>query len=346
MQTLGSLSHEKQAANARETLEIYAPLAERLGMGEVKGQLEDLSFPFAYPKDYEKLTQTLKPVLASGQAYLEKYRRQLLALILPEVPNAAIFSRQKHLYSLFRKLQRPEIAGDLGQIYDLFAARILVDTKAECYQVLGLIHQEFHPVPHLGMSDFIATPKPNGYQSLHTKVFGPEGRIVELQIRTRDMDAQAEMGIAAHWQYSRAKSAGVSDSQLESGQVKVDSKLDWVKQLLVWQEEIKDNSEYLNTLKFDALQHRLLVFSPKGDVYDLPAGATPVDFAYAVHTRLGPQITGAKINGKLVSLDYRLNNGDVVEMLVDRKRKTPNPDWLDFVVTTAARREISKNIKT
>jgi len=167
-----------------------------------------------------------------------------------------------------------------------------------------------------------------------------------LQIRTHEMHEQAEMGPAAHWQYSTVKSTGASDTKLESGKIKTDTKLSWVRELLAWQEEIKDNSEYIKTLKFDALQHRLLVFSPKGDVYDLPAGATPVDFAYAVHTSLGSLITGARINGRLVSLSHNLQNGDVVELLVDRKRKAPSRDWLDFVVTTTARREILKNSKS
>jgi len=346
LETLAYLTGEKQQENARETLDIYAPLAERLGMGHIKSQMEDLAFPYVYPEEYKSLKQSLQPFLVIGEKYVKNLNKLLTQIVIPDLPSAKIFIRQKHIYSLFKKLQRPEIDGDLSKVHDLFAARVLVDTNAQCYQVLGLIHSQFHPVPYLGVSDFIATPKPNGYQSLHTKVFGPEGRIVELQIRTFAMNTQAEMGVAAHWQYSAVKDSGASDRILESGGVKANFKLDWVRQLMVWQEEIQDNSEYLKTLKFDALQHRLLVFSPKGDVYDLPSGATPVDFAYAVHTDLGPQITGAKVNGKLVSLEYRLNNGDVVEMLVNRKRKLPNSDWLNFVVTTTARRQIAKKIKT
>ena len=344
MQTLGALPPEKQYSNARETLEIYAPLAERLGMGEIKGILEDLSFPYVYPKEFITLKKQIKPMVAAGEEYIERIQRELLALILPVIPDAVISTRQKHLYSLFQKLQRSEVAGDISKIYDLIAARIIVDSVAECYEVLGLIHSKYHPVPYLGVSDFIATPKPNGYQSLHTKVFGPDGHFIELQIRTHGMHEQAEMGITAHWFYAEAKSSGTSGQKLDN--IGPTSKLDWVKQLASLQDEVKDNSEYLQTLKFDALQHRLLVFSPKGDVYDLPAGSTPVDFAYAVHTGMGSQANGAKVNGKMVQLDYRLNNGDVVEILIDRKRKTPSPRWLDFAVTAAARREISKSIIT
>lgn len=345
LQTLSALKPEKQLSKARSTLEIYAPLADRLGMGEIKAELEDLAFPYVYPKEYQDLQKTLKSVLSTKDKFLTKFHRQLSSLVVSSVPDAEILIRQKHLYSLFKKLGRPEISGDISKVHDLYAARVLVDTKDQCYQVLGLIHEKFHPVPYLGVSDFIATPKPNGYQSLHTKVFGPEGRIVEIQIRTWAMHRQAEMGAAAHWQYTQAKSAGASDQKLEGGLVQTDSKLSWVKELLSWQEEIKDNSEYIKTLKFDALQKRLLVFSPKGDVFDLPAGATPVDFAYAVHTDLGSQISGAKVNGKMVPLNFELKNGNVVELLVDRKRKSPSRDWLDFAVTTTARREISKIVK-
>ncbi len=251
--------------------------------------------------------------------------------------------RHKHLYSLWRKLQRPEINGDLDKVHDLVAARILVDTVDQCYIALGLIHGKYHPVPYLGVSDFIANPKPNGYRSIHTKVFGPIGRIVELQIRTHEMHEQAEMGVAAHWQYSQVKSTGVSDEKLQN--VQISNKLSWVKQLAAWQKQLTDNEEYLRALKFDALQHRNLVFSPKGDVYDLPRGATPVDYAYAVHTGLGHQAIGAKVNGRLVPLHHKLVNGDVVEILVDKKRTQPSHEWLDFVVTTTARHQIQKALK-
>ena len=345
LQTLQFLPAEKQVENARETLEIYAPLAERLGMGEVKGQLEDLAFPYVYPQKYQDLLAQTKELFAQGEKYIAKFKRELLALFKPQIPSAVVNTRHKHLYSLFTKLKRPENAGDLAKVYDLIAARVIVDMVEECYAALGLIHGKYHPVPYLGVSDFIANPKPNGYQSLHTKVFGPEGRIVELQIRTRAMHRQAEMGIAAHWQYSEVKAQGVSGDKLEQGvSFAPQNKLAWVKQLAAWQKELTSDQEYLTALKFDALQHRNLVFSPKGDVYDLPKGATPIDYAYAVHTDLGPQVTGAKVNGKLVSLDYQLKNGDVVDLVINRKRKNPSSDWLNFAVTTTARRQIQKSL--
>src|SRR3990172_1237410 len=346
MQTLKYLFAEKQVQNAQETLDIYAPLAGRLGMGEIKGRLEDLAFPFAYPDDYQKLISQTKKLFHAGEKYTIKFKREVLIFQNPQIPEVVINIRHKHLYSLWRKLQRPEINGDLDKVHDLVAARILVDTVDQCYIALGLIHGKYHPVPYLGVSDFIANPKPNGYQSLHTKVFGPEGRIVELQIRTRAMHRQAEMGIAAHWQYSEVKAQGASGDKLEQGvSFAPQNKLAWVKQLAAWQKELTSDQEYLTALKFDALQHRNLVFSPKGDVYDLPKGATPIDYAYAVHTDLGPQVTGAKVNGKLVSLDYQLKNGDVVDLVINRKRKNPSSDWLNFAVTTLARRQIQKSLK-
>lgn len=345
MRTLQYLSPDRQIRNAEETLEILAPLAERLGMGEVKGLLEDLSFPYLYPNEYIKLQKDSQGLYKSAEKYIQDFKSKLLQLLLTKHVAAQIDVRRKHLYSLWRKLQRPEIDGDLDKIHDLFAARVLVSTVEDCYLALGAIHGAWHPVPYLGMSDFIANPKPNGYRSIHTKVFGPEGKIVEIQIRTHQMHEEAEMGLAAHWQYSAAKSQGASDEKLQAGKVVVSNKLSWVKQLVDWQKEMTDSQEYLDALKFDALQHRNLVFSPKGDVYDLPRGATPVDFAYAIHGKLGNQAIGAKVNGKMVALDYKLVNGDVVEIIVDRKRTKPNRDWLEFVVTTIAKREISKHLK-
>lgn len=345
MQTLSYLPLEKQAENAKETLEIYAPLAERLGMGAVKGQLEDLSFQYAFPQEYTKITQTSNKLFQQGEIYGERFKKQLNQLLQKKIPGVVINVRKKHVYSLFRKLQRPENAGDISKIHDLIAARALVNTVEECYLALGAIHGKWHPVPYLGVTDFIANPKPNGYRSIHTKIFGPEGKIVEIQIRTFEMHNQAEMGIAAHWQYSQIKNTGVSDTKLTNIRVS-SSKLSWVKQLATWQKEITDSEEYMRSLKFDALQHRNLVFSPIGDVYDLPRGATPLDYAYAVHTKLGHQARGALVNGRMVSLHHQLVNGDVVEIIIDRNRKKPSHEWLNFVVTRTARREISKALKS
>ncbi len=346
MQTLQHLTLQKQVENAKETLEIYAPLAERLGIGQVKGELEDLSFKYVYPEDYKKTYDQTKHLYAEANKYLEKFRRELLQLLSPSIKDVAINIRQKRLYSLWRKINRPEHAGDIEKVHDLVAARIQVHEIEDCYRVLGLIHSRYHPVPYLGMRDFIANPKANGYRSIHINVFGPEGRIVEVQIRTFQMHAEAEMGVAAHWQYAAAKSKGETDEKLEKGTYSPSgSKLSWVKQLANWQNEVTDSEEYLRSLKFDAFAHRNLVFSPIGDVYDLPRGATPVDYAYAVHTQLGTQAVGAKVNGKMVPLSHRLGNGDVVEIIIDRKRKLPSHEWLDFVMTTTARQQIQKSLK-
>jgi len=342
LQTLEFLPAEKQHRIAIETLEIYGPLAERLGMGLVKGELEDLSFKFAYHEDYQKLVSQTKKFLTLANKHSEDFKKDLLALIMPQFPDAQINIRQKHLYSLYRKLQRPEINGDLGKIHDLLAARIIMNSVEECYQVLGLVHHQFRPVPHLGISDFIASPKPNGYQSIHTKVFSGSGHIVEIQIRTQEMHQQAEMGIAAHWHYSQVKSTGISDGTLNKLAFAPKNKLQWVQQLASWQKEMTDNSEYLQALKFDALSHRIFVLSPIGDVYDLPDGATPIDYAYAVHTELGHQTSGAKINGEMVPLDRKLKNGDIVEIILSKKKSKPNAKWLDFVVTHTAKKSIQK----
>lgn len=342
MRTIQYLSPEKRLINSKETLEIYAPLAERLGMGNVKGELEDLAFPYVYPAQYERLLVDTKNIYKDSEAYIEKFKRHLLTLVSTQIPNATISVRRKHLYSLYRKLQRPEIDGDITKIHDIVAARILVNSLEQCYVALGLVHGKFHPVPYLGIRDFIATPKPNGYRSIHTRIFGPEGKILEIQIRTYDMHHEAEMGIAAHWQYSEKKSTGASDTQLEKGIISPAKKLSWVKQLLAWQTQIADHEEFLNSLKFDAFQNRILAFSPMGDVYDLPRGAVALDFAYAVHTKLGHHAIGAKVNNKMASLDSVLRDGDLVEILIDRKHPQPKQKWLEYVVTTAARHSISK----
>jgi GTP pyrophosphokinase len=209
---------------------------------------------------------------------------------------------------------------------------------------LGVVHQQYKPVPYIGISDFIAQPKPNGYRSLHTKVFGPNGHIIEVQIRTWDMHQLAEHGVAAHWAYTEAKSSGVNDSLLEKGVV-VSNKLSWVKQLVGWQEELKESKEFLRAVKFDALSHRNFIFSPKGDVFDLPAGATPVDYAFSVHSDLGKYIQGAKVDGKVVPLDYKLKSGQVVEIIKSKNPHPPNRRWLDFVVTAHARRDIQRKLR-
>jgi GTP pyrophosphokinase len=345
MQTLSYLPKEKQERIARETLEVYAPLAERLGIGEMKGQLEDLAFPYCYPDDYCEAY-----VLAtSDYVRAEENIKLAKAIIIKELHGhgikAEVHGRAKHLYSLWQKLCRPEIDKEINKIYDLVALRILVKTVQECYVTLGLVHKLWKPVPAKGVRDFIAQPKPNGYRSIHTTVFGPEGEIVEVQIRTFQMHEEAENGIAAHWYYSQKKKLGVQDKRLETSIFSPGEKMAWVKQLVAWQKEIVDSKEFLRTLKFDALSHRIFIFSPRGDVFDLPSGATPVDFAYAVHTKLGDECGGAKVDGKLSSLDYQLKSGQMVEIIRRKGKKGPSRDWLGFVVTRLARREIEKHLR-
>ena len=346
MRTLYALSREKQERIARETLQIYAPLAERLGMGEVKGELEDLAFPYLYESDYERVKKISSGHYREAGSDIKKMKRKILKGLAEEKIRATIQAREKHLYSLWKKLEREGIDWDFAKIYDIVALRILVDKVWQCYTALGVVHALYKPVPYIGVSDFIAQPKPNGYRSIHTKVFGPNGRIVEIQIRTRRMHEEAEFGIAAHWAYSSAKSQGAGEQELEKRGIKVDSKkLSWVKQLAKWQKEIADSKEFLEVVRFDTLKHRIFVFSPKGDVFDLPQDATPVDFAYAVHSGLGSFIKAAKVNGKMVSLDSKLKSGDIVEIVKTKNPRIANKDWLKFVVTTLAKREIQKDLK-
>ncbi len=346
MQTLAFLPLEKQKRITKETLEVYAPLAERLGIEEMAGKLEDLAFPYIYPQDYVWVKSFSTPFYHQAEEIIEKAKEEILEELKKEKIKGEVSGRAKHLYSLWQKLLRPEIEKDISKIYDLVALRILVSSVRDCYATLGVVHKTWKPVPFRGVSDFIAQPKPNGYRSIHTTVFGPKGKIIEVQIRTYQMHEEAENGIAAHWYYGHLKTAGVSDKKLEDGVFAPNEKLSWVKQLVLWQKEIVGSQEFLQALKFDALKHRIFVFSPKGDVFDLPAGATPIDFAYAVHTELGDKAVGAKVNGKMVSLDSRLKSGDMVEILTSEKKKGPSRDWLSFVVTQVAKKEILKHFRS
>lgn len=346
MQTLNFLPKEKQIRIARETLEVYAPLAERLGIGEMKGKLEDLAFPYVYPEDFAWAKNYSAPYYHQAEEYVAEAGKVIFEELKKEKIKAEVHGRAKHLYSLWQKLLRGEIDKDITKIYDLMALRILVDSVRDCYAALGIVHKIWKPVPAKGVSDFIAQPKPNGYRSIHTTVFGSKGKIMEVQIRTFEMHEEAENGIAAHWHYAQLKSKKISEKKLENGVFAPDEKLSWVKQLVAWQKEIVDSQEFLEVLKFDALKHRIFVFSPNGDVFDLPTEATPVDFAYAVHTELGDKATGAKVDGKMVSLDFKLKSGQMVEILVDKNKKRPSQDWLSFVVTQTAKREIKKHFKS
>ena len=345
MRTLASLPKDSQMENSMETLEIYAPLAERLGVGKVKGELEDLAFPYAFPEDYEKVNEMVDLYFkkTDAEADIESMKKAVLSKLVKAGIKAEVKGRKKHLYSLWRKLLRPENDWELGKIHDLIALRVFVPEVTDCYVALGIIHNTYKPVPSIGISDYIAQPKPNGYRSIHTKVFGPKGKIVEFQIRTFQMHEEAEYGLAAHWAYSELKDTAVAGSSLEKI-APAGEKLSWVKQLIGWQHEIADTEEFMKAVKFEGLKHRNFIFSPMGDVYDLPTDATPVDFAYTVHTGLGKFIQGAKVDGRIVPLDYKLKSGQVVEILTTKNPKGPNPHWLDFVVTNMARREIRKGL--
>jgi len=310
--------HNVCADNALETLEIYAPIAHRLGMGELKGQLEDLAFKYLNPEEYKRLENEVVRIYEIRKNYIKKLEPILRELLKKEkVVPLEINTRTKHFYSLYKKLLRYQM--NFNEIHDLVAARIIVKDINDCYLALGAIHQVWKPMPGL-IKDYIAIPKPNGYQSLHTSVFGPEGKITEIQIRTPEMHAQAENGVAAHWAYKERVSV---------------KEIAWVEQLREWQKAAGD---------IDFLKDRIFALTPQGDVIDLPEGATLVDFAYQIHTTVGNECAGAKINGKIATLDTRLKSGDLVEILT-QKGKKPSADWLNFIKTGLAKDKIKKILK-
>lgn len=331
METLGSLPLEKQKRIALETMEIFAPLANRLGMGDIKGRLEDLAFPYLYPKEFEWLMQNVKTKYEEQQKYLEKVRPVFKKILEKEgIVPIDIHSRAKHYWSLYQKLLRYDM--NLDKIYDLVALRTIVDDVKSCYRVLGIIHKFWRPLPGR-IKDYIAFPKPNNYQALHTTCFCLDGKITEFQVKTQEMHDEAEHGIAAHW----ARKEGI-DLKTQR------RKFAWVQQLRDWQKEVSESREYLESLKIDFFKNRIFVFTPKGDVIDLPEKATPVDFAYAVHTDIGQHCAGAKVNDRIGNLSQSLQNGDVVAILVDKTRK-PSRDWLEFVKTSFARSKIKSSLK-
>lgn len=330
MQTLDAIPAEKQRRIAKETMEIYAPLAERLGMGEVRGELQDLAFKYVDPEGYAWISKAARPEFRNTEKYLRRVMRFVERELATHKIEADVHGRNKHLYSLYKKIQSK--GRDFSDVYDLVAVRILVDDVPDCYEVLGLLHQHWKPL--LGrIKDYIALPKPNGYQSLHTTVFCIDGRVVEFQIRTHQMHREAEFGIAAHWSYSQYKESPTDGRRLG-----------WVQQLAKWQAEVASNRELLEELRIDAFKHRIFVFTPRGEVKDLPNGATPLDFAYSIHTKVGENCAGAKVNGKLVSLSTALINGDMVEILTSSRAK-PNQGWLDMVVTSGARSHIRRYLR-
>ncbi|MEW1888378.1 RelA/SpoT family protein [Streptomyces sp. NPDC048567] len=343
MRTMRYLKREKQEKKARETLEIYAPLAHRLGMNTIKWELEDLAFAILYPKMYDEIVRLVAERAPKRDEYLAIVTDEVQADLRAARIKATVTGRPKHYYSVYQKMI---VRGrDFAEIYDLVGIRVLVDTVRDCYAALGTVHARWNPVPGR-FKDYIAMPKFNMYQSLHTTVIGPSGKPVELQIRTFDMHRRAEYGIAAHWKYKQEAVAGASKVRTDvpkntgRGQDTVND-MAWLRQLLDWQKETEDPSEFLESLRFDLSRNEVFVFTPKGDVIALPAGATPVDFAYAVHTEVGHRTIGARVNGRLVPLESTLDNGDLVEVFTSKAAGAgPSRDWLGFVKSPRARNKI------
>jgi GTP pyrophosphokinase len=340
MRTLRFLPPEKQEKKARETLEILAPLAHRLGMNTIKWELEDLAFATLYPKRYDEIVRLVAERAPSRDTYLAEVTSTVNEQLKTAKIEAVVTGRPKHYYSIYQKMI---VRGrDFTDIWDLVGIRILVDSVRDCYAALGIMHAHWQPVPGR-FKDFVAMPKFNMYQSLHTTVIGPQGKPVELQIRTHDMHRTAEYGIAAHWKYKERARVGGKPSAGEFGAPKVGSPDDmlWLRQLLDWQREAQEPGEFLETLRYDLGPQEVFVFTPKGDVISLPGESTPVDFAFAVHTEVGYRCIGARVNGSLVSLDSKLSNGDVVEIFTSRSATAaPSQDWLSFVGSSRARTKI------
>jgi len=326
MRTLSALSTERQQRIARETLEIYSPIAHRLGMGKIRGELEDLSFRALEPEVYQDITEQIAARLHDSEAALQQMKQTLTVKLARENIPAVLEGRIKRTYSVIQKLRRQKIGID--QVYDLLALRIITDSVKNCYAALGVIHNEWHPIPGR-IKDFIAIPRPNLYQSLHTSVIGPGGVNFEIQIRTDEMHRIAEEGIAAHWKYKEGRrGSGVDDQRVA-----------WLRQLVEWQREMRDPGEFMSTLKVDLYPEEVYCFTPRGRVIILPREATPIDFAYAIHTDVGHQCVGAKVNGRIVPLRTPLRNGDVVE-IVTQTGHMPSKDWLSLVKTSRARNKI------
>ncbi|MDD5382575.1 MAG: bifunctional (p)ppGpp synthetase/guanosine-3',5'-bis(diphosphate) 3'-pyrophosphohydrolase [Candidatus Margulisbacteria bacterium] len=325
MRTLKYLPPPKQKETALETREIFAPLAHRLGMWGMKWELEDLAFSYLEPDKYEEIKSKVAESRDRREKYIQDFIVQASEMMKKVGIQEEINGRAKHFYSIYHKMVDQNL--NFEEIYDLTAVRIIVDSIKECYAVLGVIHAAWKPIPGR-FRDYIAMPKSNGYQSLHTTVIGTGGRPVEVQIRTSEMHRVAEYGIAAHWRYKE----GETDKGL-------DQKMSWFRQILEWQNELKDAKDFMESLKIDLFVDEVFVFTPKGAVFDLPSGATPIDFAYRVHTEVGHRAVGAKVNGRIVPLDHKLQNGDIVEILTGKK-DSPSRDWLRFIKTAGARVKI------
>jgi GTP pyrophosphokinase len=332
MRTLYALPSEKQQRIARQTMEIYAPLAERLGIWQIKWELEDLAFKVLEPERFRELAKLLDTRRKGREGYIERAIAELTPRLEAAGIEADLQGRPKHIYSIYKKMQRK--GAEFGEIYDVYAIRLLVDDVRDCYAALGIVHALWRPIPGQ-FDDYIAVPKNNLYQSLHTAVIALDGKPLEIQIRTHAMHQVSEVGIAAHWRY---KEGSKSDREY-------DAKLAWLRQLMDWQRDVSDATEFVEGIKLDIFQDQVFVFTPKGDIKDLPAGATPLDFAYRIHTDVGHRTIGAKVNNRLVPLDYRLKNGDIVEIVTTKGEHGPSRDWMNVVRTSHAREKIRQWFK-
>ena len=337
MRTLKYLKRDRQIANAKETRDLYAPLANRLGIYSLKWELEDLSFKYLEPEEYHELVEGINKKREERTKFIEQIMDKIRVALKKQKIDAEVTGRAKHLYSIYRKMKRDNKT--LDQIYDLFALRILVNSVKDCYAALGVVHELYSPMPGR-FKDYIAVPKPNMYQSIHTTLLGEKGTPFEVQIRTWDMHRVAEYGIAAHWAYKEASYFGKKQS------VKVEEdKLAWLRETLEWQNELQDPQEFLNTLKTELFEDEVYVFTPKGAIKVLPRGATPIDFAYSIHAEIGNRMTGCKINSKMMPIITPLESGDIVEIITSDNSKGPSRDWLKFVKSSGAKNKIKNWFK-
>ena len=333
MRTLKYLSRDRQIANAKETMDLYAPLANRLGIYSLKWELEDLGFKYLYPEEYREIVEGIDRKREERLKFIDKIEEQIKQELKKQRIDGEITGRAKHLYSIYRKMKRDNCT--LDQIYDLFALRIIVNSVKDCYAALGVVHELYNPMPGR-FKDYIAVPKPNMYQSLHTTLIGEKGTPFEVQIRTWDMHRIAEYGIAAHWAY---KEANFSKGKKSNVQVTED-KLAWLRETLEWQKDMQDPQEFLNTLKTELFEDEVYVFTPKGDIKVLPRGSTPIDYAYSIHAEIGHHMTGCKINSKMMPIITKLKNGDIVEIITSDNSKGPSRDWLKFIHSSSAKNKI------
>jgi guanosine-3',5'-bis(diphosphate) 3'-pyrophosphohydrolase len=333
MRTLKHLKPERQKAIARETLEIYAPLASRLGLYGLKIEMEDLCFKYLYPEEYYDLAQAIAKTKREREGYIDRVTQDIQQRLLEQGLKAEVSGRPKHLWSIRQKIKKMGENASIDNLFDMLAFRIIVDKFAECYEVLGMVHSVWKPIPGR-FKDYIALPKQNGYQSLHTALFGPENERIEVQIRTKEMHKKAEMGVAAHWAY-KEKQLKDSKDGLGKNNMSTDETFAWLRQLLEWQRDLQDPTDFLETVKVDLFDEEVYVFTPKGEVRPLRKGSTAIDFAFSIHSDLGSECTGAKVNGAIVNLRYELQNGDVVEVIRTKGSK-PKSDWLKFVKTSKA----------